>query len=223
MESVSILPVFWLSVATGHNFSLVGHYLFEFRALGRVLTRPFYVISDLSKCETILEIDFIKETQLCISGNNVFFTNLFVSDNIQCSVITAIEDFSPRSILRIPVSVRSARGKKIVKVTYGICATAFDKLGLWGSLNEVDYEGNIFAAQLMRTQGCELNNKTWLTHELSDAWPFLTSLHLNCNLARLFVHSHCFCSCFHSALAAVFSRTCNSSRHAKKKSCSHFR
>ena len=145
MESVSILPVFWLSVATGHNFSLVGHYLFEFRALGRVLTRPFYVISDLSKCETILEIDFIKETQLCISGNNVFFTNLFVSDNIQCSVITAIEDFSPRSILRIPVSVRSARGKKIVKVTYGICATAFDKLGLWGSLNEVDYEGNIFA------------------------------------------------------------------------------
>ena len=77
--------------------------------------------------------------------------------------------------------------------------------------------------QLMRTQGCELNNKTWLTLELSDAWPFLTSLHLNCNLARLFVHSHCFCSCFHSALAAVFSRTCNSSRHAKKKSCSHFR
>ena len=68
-------------------------------------------------------------------------------DNIQCSVISAIEDIKipPGSVLRIPVSVRSARGKKIVKGTYGICATAFDKLGVWHSLNKVDYDGNIFA------------------------------------------------------------------------------
>ena len=105
------------------------------------------MISGLSKCEAILGIDFICETQLCISGDNVFFNNLSVSDNIQCSVISAIEDIKipPRSVLRVPVSVRSAGGKKIVKGTYGMCTTAFDKLGVWDSLNKVDYDGNIFA------------------------------------------------------------------------------
>ena len=147
LKSVPIPPGFRLSAATGHKFSLIGYYLFEFLVLGRVFTRPFFVISGLSKCEAILGIDFIRETQLCICGDNVFFNNLSVSDNIQCSVISAIEDIKipPRSVLRVPVSVRTARGKIIVKGTYGICATAFDKLGVWDSLNKVDYDGNIFA------------------------------------------------------------------------------
>ena len=147
LESVPIPPGFRLSAATGHNFSLIGYYQFEFRVLGRVFTRPLFVIAGLSKCEAILGIDFIREIQLCISGDNVFFNNLSVSDNIQCSVISAIEDIKipPRSVLRVPVSERSARGKKIVKGTYGICSTAFDKLGVWNSLNKVDYDGNIFA------------------------------------------------------------------------------
>ena len=110
--------------------------------LGRVFTRPFFAISGLSKCKAIFGIDFIRETQLCIIGNNVFFNNLSVPDNIQCSVISAIEYI--KIVLRIPVSMRSARGKKIVKGTYGICA-AFDKLGVWDSLNKVDYDSNIFA------------------------------------------------------------------------------
>ena len=84
LESVPIPPSFRLSAATGHNFYLIGYYLFEFRVLGRVFTRPFFVIAGLSKCEAILGIDFIRETQLCISGDNVFFNNLSVSDNIQC-------------------------------------------------------------------------------------------------------------------------------------------
>ena len=85
LESVPIPPGFRLSAANGHNFSLVGYYLFEFCVLGWVFTRPFFVISGLSKCEAILGIDFICETQLRISGDN----NLSVSDNIQCSVISA--------------------------------------------------------------------------------------------------------------------------------------
>ena len=91
------------------------------------------MISGLSKCEAILGINFIRETQLCISGNNVFFNNISVSDNIQCSVITAIDDIKipPLPVLRNLVSVRSA--------------TAFDKLGVWDSLIKVDYDVNIFA------------------------------------------------------------------------------
>ena len=47
----------------------------------------------------------------------MFFNNMSVSDNIQCSVISALEDlkFPPRSILGIPVSGTLARGKRIVK------------------------------------------------------------------------------------------------------------
>ena len=99
LESVPIPPGFRLSAATGQNFALVGYYLFEFRVLGRVFTRPLFVISGLSKCEATLGIDFIRETQLCISGDNVFFNNLSVPDNIQCSVISAKEDIKipPRS------------------------------------------------------------------------------------------------------------------------------
>lgn len=69
-----------------------------------------------------------------------------MSNNIQCSVILAIEDskIPPCSVLRIPVSVRS-HGKKIVKGTYDICTSAFDQLEVWESVNKVDYEGNIFA------------------------------------------------------------------------------
>ena len=92
LESVPIPTGFRLSAATSHNFSLLGYYIFEFRVLDRVFTKPFFVISGLGKCEAILEIDFIRETQLCISGDNVFFNNLSVPDKIQCSVISAIED-----------------------------------------------------------------------------------------------------------------------------------
>ena len=66
LESVPIPPGFRLSSATGHNFSLIGYYLFEFCVLGRVFTRPFFVISGLSKCEAILGIDFIRESALVV-------------------------------------------------------------------------------------------------------------------------------------------------------------
>ena len=61
LESVQTLPGFRLSAATGHNFSLIVYYQFEFRVLGRDFTRPFFVIAGLSKCEAILGIDFICE------------------------------------------------------------------------------------------------------------------------------------------------------------------
>lgn len=76
-----------MSEPTGHNFSLEGHYLFEFFVLGGVLTTPFYIIFGLSKCEAVLGIDIIRETQICIRGDDVFFNNLSVFKNIQCSVI----------------------------------------------------------------------------------------------------------------------------------------
>ena len=45
----------------------------EVKVLGRSFKRPFYVIAGLSKCEGILGIDFIWETQLCISCDHQFY------------------------------------------------------------------------------------------------------------------------------------------------------
>ena len=59
---------------------------------------------------------------MCISADHVFYSNLPASDNMACSVLTAIEDLTvrARSVIKIPVKVKSARGKKMPCGTFGI-------------------------------------------------------------------------------------------------------
>ena len=96
----------------------------------------------------ILWIDFIRKAQLCISGDHLFYQNLPFVDNVECSVLTAIEALTvpPLSVLRVPVKVKSARGKKILAGTYGICFSAHERLGIWLSLNKVNHEAVTFSA-----------------------------------------------------------------------------
>ena len=147
LEPVPVQPGFRLSAASGHKFSLIGCFRMEVRVLGRFLERPFYAIDGLSKCEGILEIDFIRETQLCISGGHLFYQNSPFVDNVECSVLTATEALTvhPLSVIRVPVIVQSARGKKILDETYRICSTAHDRLGVLDSLNRVNHEAIIFS------------------------------------------------------------------------------
>ena len=119
----------------------------EVRVLGRSFERPFSVIDGLSKCEGILGIDFIHETQLCVSGDHLFYQNLPFIDNVEFSVLTATEALTvpPLSVIRVPVKVKAARRKKILAGPYGICSTAHDRLGVWDSLNRVNHEAVIFS------------------------------------------------------------------------------
>ena len=48
-----------------------------------------------------------------------------------------------RSVIRIPVKVKSARGKKMPCGTFGI-SMAHDRLGFWDSLSKVDSEARVF-------------------------------------------------------------------------------
>ena len=68
-------------------------------------------------------------------------------DNVECSVLTATEALTvpPLSVIRVPVKVKSAMGKKILAGTYGICSTAHNKLGVWDSLNRVNPDAVIFS------------------------------------------------------------------------------
>ena len=97
-----------------------------------------FVIDGLSKCAEILGIDFIRESQLCISADHVFSSNLPATDNRACSVLTEIEYLTvpARSVIKIPVKVKSARGKKMPCGTFGIS---------WDSLSKVDSEARVFS------------------------------------------------------------------------------
>ena len=75
LEPVPVQPGFRLSAASGHKYSLVGCFKIEVRVLVRSFERPFYVIDGLSKWEGIFGIDFIRETQLCVSGDFYFTRN----------------------------------------------------------------------------------------------------------------------------------------------------
>ena len=143
----SVQPGLRLSAASGHKFSLVGCFRIEVRVIGRSFERRFYVMACLSKCKGVFGINFIGETQLCISVDHLFFQKLPLMDNVECSVLTATEALTvpPLSVIRVPVKVKSARGKKIVAGTYEICSTAYDKLGVWGSLNRVNHDVVIFS------------------------------------------------------------------------------
>ena len=75
----------------------------------------------------------IRETQLCISGDHLFYQKLPFMDNVEYSVLTATEALTvpPLSVIRVPIKVKSARGKNILAGSYGICSTAHDKLRVW--------------------------------------------------------------------------------------------
>ena len=115
--------------------------------LGREFHCPKHGIDGHSKCADILGIDFIRKSQLCISADQVFFANSPATDNTMCSVLMAVEDLKvpARSVIWIPVKVKSARGWKMPCGTFGILTMAHDRLGVWDSLGKVDSEARVFS------------------------------------------------------------------------------
>ena len=149
-----VSPSWRVSAVTGNELELVGRYEFEVRILGRTFFCPFFVVKGMAKTEVILGHDFIREAQLAISCDHVFFSSaLNHRDNFECSVLVAHEDFSVpfRSVLRVPVGVRSARGGPVPQGHCFVYGQAHDKLGVWDSLGRVDNQGNIFSVVVNAT------------------------------------------------------------------------
>ena len=73
MKSVPVEPGLKLSEASGHLIEIVGRYRFHLTLLGFNLERSIYVVKGLVKSSAILGFDFIRETQLVVSGQNNFF------------------------------------------------------------------------------------------------------------------------------------------------------
>ena len=130
----------------------------------------------MAKIEVILGYDFIREAQLAISCDHVFFSSaLNHKDNFECSVLVANEYFSVpfRSVLRVPFGVRSARGGPVPWGQCFVCGQAHDKQGMWDSLGKVDNQGNIFSVVVNSTYFDQIyrrNDLLGFADPVSEAW-----------------------------------------------------
>ena len=110
LPSFPVLPDWRLNEITGNGLELVGNYQFEVRS---------YIFSPIlcAKSEVILGYDFIRESQLVISCDHIFFHSaLNQQENLECSVSMALKDMKIpfRSVLRVHVRVCLARGGSLV-------------------------------------------------------------------------------------------------------------
>ena len=73
LPQVEVPAGFRLSAASGHHMQLLGCFQITLKVLGRYVNRPVYVLSGLAKQHAILGMDFVREQQLCIEADHVFF------------------------------------------------------------------------------------------------------------------------------------------------------
>ena len=91
---------------------------------------------------------------MAISCDHVFCCSaLNHKDILECLVWVATEDFSVpvRSVLRVPVSVRSARGGPVPPGICFVSGQAHDKVGVWDSLSQIDNQGKVFSVVVNAT------------------------------------------------------------------------
>ena len=71
LEEVHPEPNFRITTVSGQPIPLLGRYMFDMEVFGRNITRPMYVLAGLQAHKAILGIDFVKEQQLVIDGDEI--------------------------------------------------------------------------------------------------------------------------------------------------------
>ena len=89
LKSVPVEPGLKLSAASGHLIEIVGRYRFHLTLLGFNLERSIYVVKGLVKSSAILGFDFIRKTELVVSGRNIFFQDFNKEDCAALAVLHA--------------------------------------------------------------------------------------------------------------------------------------
>ena len=90
---------------------IVGHYRFHLTLLGFNLKRSIYIVKGLVKSSANLGFDFIHETQLVVSGQNIFFRDLKKEDCAALSVLHAPGRLCvpARSMLTVKLNMRDLK------------------------------------------------------------------------------------------------------------------
>ena len=99
----------------------------------------------LNRSQAILGIYFVREQQLVIDLDHVFFKNLPKNEQAMCATLRAPRDFgiSPRTVLRTELSVHAARGETLIPELFGIASSAIDEVRVWDTFNKVAGKGCI--------------------------------------------------------------------------------
>ena len=82
---------FKLKAASGHGLSVVGLYQFYLTLLGRSIQRPLYVVDGLTSSTAIFGIDFIREQQLVVAGDDIFFRRIPTAKWNSLATLSALE------------------------------------------------------------------------------------------------------------------------------------
>ena len=101
-------PTTRLTAASGHQISIVGCFKFHLWFLGRAVMRPIYVVDGLSKSSAIFGIDVIREQQLMVSGEDVFFKDIAEDKWASLSTLTVPSELCvpARTIMKVNVQAR---------------------------------------------------------------------------------------------------------------------
>ena len=126
---------------------IVGHYRFHLTLLGFNLERSIYVVKGLVKSSAILGFDFIRETQLVVSGQNIFFRDLKKEDCAALSVLHAPGRISvpAHSMLTVKLNVKDLKGKPLPVGLAGVNSAALEGLGVWNTLDQSNWYGQVSA------------------------------------------------------------------------------
>ena len=153
--SFQSLPVergFKLRAASGHNISIIGMYQFFLTLLGRSIQRPLYVVEGITSSTAIFGIDFIREQQLVVAGDDLFFRCIPTPKWNALATLSAPERLHvPAStVMRSRLNVRDLHMNKLPVGTTGVAKPARDKLGVWEA-RECDWHGQISAVVVNTT------------------------------------------------------------------------
>ena len=122
LPQVEVSTGFRLSAVSGHHMQLLGCFQITLKVLGHYVNRPIYVLSGLAKPHAILGMDFVREQQLCIEADDMFFKKFPLEESVSCLTLTPPEDFSvsPRTVLRTKLFVWTARETLLLPGTSGV-------------------------------------------------------------------------------------------------------
>ena len=147
MKSAPVEPGLKLSAASGHPIEIVGRFKFRLSLLGINLERLIYAVVGLSKSCAILGFDFLRETQLVVTGQDVFFEKVRQEDWAALAALHATSRFSvpARTALTLKLAVKDLCGNTLPVGTAGVNTTAKEELGVWNTLDACDWHGQVSA------------------------------------------------------------------------------
>ena len=102
------------------------------------------MVDGLSKSSAIFGIDFIKEQQLMVSGEDVFFRDISEDKWASLSTLTVPSDICvpARTVMKVNVQARDLKGRVLPVGTPGVSTMAHD-LGVWETIAECDCHGQV--------------------------------------------------------------------------------